>query len=89
MNIVISDSPNSKNSEKNTAQNVKLLDQTPKILFFTAKLDERARIIVPAAIRKKLGISFSATVFVGIEKIDGSGRAINVPEKEEGGEDNE
>ncbi|MBU4245475.1 MAG: hypothetical protein ABIF85_07070 [Nanoarchaeota archaeon] len=58
-----------------------------RILFFTAKLDERARIIVPASIRKRLKLSFGAVVFVGIEKITDSGSAINVPETE-GGESN-
>lgn len=67
MNIGISDSSDSGNSEK--------------ILFFTAKLDERARIIVPAAIRRKLGISVGAVVFVGVEKVKGSGDAVNVSEK--------
>lgn len=54
------------------------------ILFFAAKLDERARIIVPAPIRKKLGISFGSVVFVGIEKVIDSGSAVNFPEKERG-----
>ncbi len=55
------------------------------ILFFAAKLDERARIIIPASIRKKLGISFGAHVFVGIEKVTDSGSA-DISQKKEGGE---
>lgn len=51
------------------------------ILFFTAKLDERARIIVPAPIRKKLGISFGAVVFVGIEKVRSSESAKDFSKK--------
>ena len=56
------------------------------ILFFTATVDERGRLIIPASIRKKLGISFGAAVFVGIEKVIVSGSAVNSPENKGGGE---
>lgn len=84
----IIDSSDSQNSEKNMAQSAKLLDQTSKILFFIAKLDERARIIVPAPIRKRLGISFGAVVFVGIEKVRSSESAKDFSKKA-GGDSNE
>ena len=58
------------------------------ILFFTAKLDERGRIIIPASARKTLKLSFGARVFAGVEKIKDSASAVDISEKK-GGERNE
>ena len=54
-----------------------------KILFFTATVDERGRIIIPASVRRMLKLSFGSRVFAGIEKVQNNGGAIIFSGKKE------
>lgn len=55
------------------------------ILFFSATVDERGRIIIPASVRRVLKIGFGARIFAGVEKVQDSGSAADVSEKKGGG----
>ena len=49
------------------------------IKFFTAKIDDKGRILIPAGIRKKLNLKRDSEVFAGVELLLSEKRA----EKEE------